>query len=168
MLAGHDIRATAPWVKASSLGKFQVLMHADWIYPKPFAALLSIAPDAPARPQVNFYELADGGVGVHAARGQRAALFAAKHIERPVGRLAVARRMCGTPVRAIAARGRYAEVLSVALSSPSRALWRFWPGKARRPCPRHRGGLGGAPVGTTDRRPPHHRDPVRTPLTSFH
>lgn len=60
--AARDMAAIAAWVKASSPGKFRAPMESDWVFPAPFAALLPIDPDAPAGPQQDLSELADGGL----------------------------------------------------------------------------------------------------------
>ena len=76
--------AIAAWVKPSSPGKFRAPMDGDWVFPAPFAALLPIDPDAPAGPQVDLSDLADGGLVFLVPTGQLAAPFAADRIERVV------------------------------------------------------------------------------------
>ncbi len=76
--------AIVVWVKASSPGKFRAPMDGDWVFPVPFAALLPIDPDAPAGPQVDLPELADGGLVFFVSTSQLAAPFTADRIERPV------------------------------------------------------------------------------------
>lgn len=59
-------------------------MDGDWVFPAPFAALLPIASDAPAGPQVDLTELAEGGLVFLVPTGQLAGPFAADRIERAV------------------------------------------------------------------------------------
>ena len=80
--AAQDMAAIAAWVKASSPGKFRAPMDGDWVFPAPFAALLPIDPDAPAGPQVDLSELAEGGLVFLVPTGQLATPFAADRLER--------------------------------------------------------------------------------------
>lgn len=119
--AAQDMAAIAAWVKASSPGKFRAPMESDWVFPAPFAALLPIDPDAPAGPQVDLTELAEGGLVFLVPDGQLAAPFAADRIERPVDGLP-------SPADRVAHLFGHRlgvdlpDVLTVALSSPAQSV----------------------------------------------
>ena len=96
-------------------------MDGDRAFPAPFAALLPIDPDAPAGPQVDLSELAEGGLVFLAPTGQLAAPFAADRIERPVDGLP-------SPADRVAHLFGHRlgvdlpDVLTVALSSPAQSV----------------------------------------------
>ena len=126
--AAQDMAAIAAWVKASSPGKFRSPMDGDWVFPAPFAALLPIDSDAPAGPQVDLSDLADGGLLFLVPTGQLAAPFAADRIERPAGGLP-------SPADRMAHLFRHRlgvdlpDVLTVALSSPAQSIMDVLTGK---------------------------------------
>ena len=62
-------------------------MDGDRAFPAPFAALLPIDPDAPAGPQVDLSELADGGLVFLCPQGQLSAPFADDRLLRAVAGL---------------------------------------------------------------------------------
>ncbi len=96
-------------------------MGGDWVFPAPFAALLPTHPDAPAGPQVDLTELAEGGLVFLVPTGQLAAPFAADRIERPVDGLP-------SPADRVAHLFGHRlgvdlpDVLTVALSSPAQSV----------------------------------------------
>ena len=118
--AAQDIAAVRAWVKASSPGRYLSPLG-DWVFPAPFAALLPIDPDAPAGPQVDLSDLADGGLVFLVPTGQLAAPFAADRIERIVDGLP-------SPADRVAHLFRHRlgvdlpDVLTVALSSPAQSV----------------------------------------------
>ncbi|MEM7724548.1 MAG: hypothetical protein AAF376_19590 [Pseudomonadota bacterium] len=119
--AAQDMAAIVAWVKASSPGKFRAPMDGDWVFPAPFATLLPIDPDAPAGPQVDLSELAEGGLVFLVPDGQLAAPFAADRIERPVDGLP-------SPADRVAHLFGHRlgvdlpDVLTVAMSSPAQSV----------------------------------------------
>ena len=119
--ASEDMAAIRAWVQTSSPGKFRSPMDGDWMFPAPFAALLPIDPDAPAGPQVDLSELADGGLVFLVPTGQLAAPFAADRIERVVDGLP-------SPADRVAHLFGHRlgvdlpDVLTVALSSPVQSV----------------------------------------------
>lgn len=119
--AAQDMAAIVAWVKASSPGKVRAPMGDDWVFPAPFAALVPVDPDAPAGPQVDLSELAEGGLVFLCPQGQLAASFAADRIERPVDGLP-------SPAERVAHLFGHRlgvdlpDVLTVALSSPAQSV----------------------------------------------
>ncbi|MGR3549626.1 hypothetical protein [Pseudooceanicola sp.] len=119
--AAQDMAEIRAWVQTSSPGKFRSPMDGDWVFPAPFAALLPIDPDAPAGPQVDLSELADGGLVFLVPDGQLAAPFAADRIERVVDGLP-------SPTDRVAHLFGHRlgvdlpDVLTVALSSPAQSI----------------------------------------------
>lgn len=121
MTAAADIGAIRDWLDASSPARVRAPMGGDWIWPAPFAALLSVDPEAPAGPQVDLSDLAPGGLVFFVPTGQLAAPFGADRLPRAVD---------GLPSPAERVRHLFQHRLGVDLTE---RLGRSDRGRARRP-----------------------------------
>lgn len=87
MTAAADIGAIRDWLDASSPVRGRAPLGGDWIWSAPFAVLLPVDPNAPAGPQVDLSDLAEGGLVFLCPQGQLAAPFAADRLSRSVAGL---------------------------------------------------------------------------------
>lgn len=110
--------AIAAWVKVSSPARF-LSPFGDWVWPAPYAALLSVDPATTAYTDLS--GLSEGGLVFFVPTGQLAASFAADRLPRAVGALP------SLPERVAHLFGHrlgvdLPDVLTLALSSPGQSI----------------------------------------------